>query len=84
MTDAELARFFLSLVLVLAAAMGSGRLFERMKLPRVIGEIAGGLLLGPSVLGLVSAEGGGANRGGGLGAARPDRRSSFRETELGY
>jgi len=54
MTDAELARFFLALVLVLSAALAGGHVFERLKLPRVIGEIAGGVLLGPSVLGLAA------------------------------
>lgn len=56
MNDSELARFFLSLVLLLSAALGGGHLFERLKLPRVIGEIAGGIVLGPSVLGLISLD----------------------------
>lgn len=56
MSDSELARFFLSLVLVLFVALAGGHLFERLKLPRVIGEIAGGLLLGPSVLGVISRD----------------------------
>jgi Kef-type K+ transport system membrane component KefB len=55
-TDSELARFFLSLVLLLVGALGGGHLFERLKLPRVIGEIAGGIVLGPSVLGAISHE----------------------------
>jgi Kef-type K+ transport system membrane component KefB len=54
--DAELARFFLSLVLLLVGALVGGQLFERLRLPRVIGEIAGGIALGPSVLGLVSSD----------------------------
>jgi Kef-type K+ transport system membrane component KefB len=54
MTDAELARFFLALVLVLSAALAGGHAFERLKLPRVVGEIAGGVVLGPSLLGLVA------------------------------
>ena len=56
MNDSELARFFLSLVLLLVGALGGGRIFERLRLPRVIGEIADGIVLGPSVLGLVSPE----------------------------
>lgn len=36
-------------MLVLTAALASGHLFERLKLPRVIGEIAGGIVLEPSV-----------------------------------
>ncbi len=56
MSDAELARMFLSLVLLLSAALAFGHLFERMRLPRVIGEISGGLLLGPTVLGSVAPD----------------------------
>jgi Kef-type K+ transport system membrane component KefB len=56
MTDADLARFFLALVLVLTAALAGGHVFERLKLPRVIGEIAGGIVLGPSLLGLAAPE----------------------------
>jgi Kef-type K+ transport system membrane component KefB/mannitol/fructose-specific phosphotransferase system IIA component (Ntr-type) len=45
------ARFILQLgVLVLAAKMG-GRFFSRWQLPRVLGELAAGLLVGPYLLG---------------------------------
>jgi Kef-type K+ transport system membrane component KefB len=53
MTDAELSRLLLGLVCLLALALGFGRFFERLFMPPVIGDIAAGLLLGPSVLGLV-------------------------------
>jgi Kef-type K+ transport system membrane component KefB len=43
-------------VLLLSAALAGGYLFERFKLPRVIGEIVGGIMLGPSVLGLISLD----------------------------
>ena len=56
MSDAELARLFLALVLLLSAALAGGHVFERLRLPRVIGEICGGLLLGPSVLGVVTPD----------------------------
>ncbi|MCR4267615.1 cation:proton antiporter [Nitratireductor sp. ZSWI3] len=56
MNDAELARFFLSLVLLLFAALGGGFVFERLRLPRVIGEISGGIVLGPSILGVISRD----------------------------
>lgn len=56
MSDTELARFFLSLVLVLFSALAGGQLFERVRLPRVVGEITGGLVLGPSVLGVISPD----------------------------
>jgi len=52
MTDAELSRLLLGLVCLLTLALGFGRLFERLLMPPVVGEIAAGLLLGPSVLGL--------------------------------
>ncbi len=48
------ARFILQLgVLVFVAKMG-GRLFHRWKLPRVLGEVASGLLVGPFLLGGLS------------------------------
>lgn len=56
MSDSELARFFLSLVLLLVGALAGGLVFERLKMPRVIGEIMGGIVLGPSVLGLIAPE----------------------------
>lgn len=51
MTDVELGRLLLSLVSLLTFALLFGRLFERLSMPPVIGEIVGGLILGPSVLG---------------------------------
>jgi K+:H+ antiporter len=40
----------LALALLLLSAHGVGHLFARLRQPRVIGEIVGGLLLGPTVL----------------------------------
>ncbi len=56
MSDTELARFFLSLVLVLIGAMSAGHLFKRLRLPRVVGEICGGIILGPSVFGFMAPQ----------------------------
>ena len=56
MTDVELGRLLLSLVSLLTFALLFGRLFERLSMPPVIGEILGGLILGPSVLGLLLPE----------------------------
>lgn len=42
---------FLSLVLVICVARFMGMLFKKMKQPPVMGEVIGGILLGPSVLG---------------------------------
>ncbi len=52
----ELTRFFIALVLLLLTAHLLGFLFYELKLPRVIGEILGGLLLGPTVLRYFSPE----------------------------
>jgi Kef-type K+ transport system membrane component KefB len=49
-TDIDLARLLIALA-VLVAAHGVGALFARFKQPPAIGEIVGGLLLGPSALG---------------------------------
>lgn len=51
LTTPELTRIFLVLVVLLFSAHTLGYLFQRIKLPRVVGEIGGGLLLGPTVLG---------------------------------
>jgi Kef-type K+ transport system membrane component KefB len=50
-TDADTAHVLLALVMLLTAAHGCGYLFARFRQPRVIGEILGGLLLGPTVFG---------------------------------
>jgi len=51
MDGMELSRIFVAIVAVLAAAIAGGFAFQLVRLPRVVGEIAGGLLLGPTVLG---------------------------------
>ncbi|MGW1812899.1 cation:proton antiporter [Streptomyces sp. NPDC002125] len=53
MSQTELFRVLLALALLLFAAHAVGRLFARFRQPPVIGEILGGLLLGPTVLGQV-------------------------------
>lgn len=50
-SESEVSQFFFALVLLLFFAHGFGYLFKRLRLPVVVGEIAGGLLLGPSCLG---------------------------------
>src|SRR5688572_7358023 len=54
LSEHELTRFFVAVVALMACAHLVGSLFGRLKMPRVIGEIAGGLLLGPTVLGAIS------------------------------
>ncbi|HEX4919192.1 MAG TPA: cation:proton antiporter, partial [Candidatus Bathyarchaeia archaeon] len=51
LSNLELTRFFIALVLLLFSANVCSFLFDKIKLPRVIGEIFGGLLLGPTVFG---------------------------------
>ncbi|MFT2015405.1 cation:proton antiporter [Streptomyces sp. 796.1] len=46
--------FFLGVAAVLLASYGMGVLAERLGQPRVIGEIAAGILLGPTLLGSVA------------------------------
>jgi len=52
-SSADIARFVLGLAALLLMAHGGGALFRKARQPAVIGEILGGLMLGPSVLGLV-------------------------------
>ncbi len=51
LNNLELTRFFFALVLLLAFSNFFGYVFHKYKLPKVIGEIFGGFLLGPTVLG---------------------------------
>ena len=46
MTDLELGRLLVALVSLLMMALACGRLFERLSMPHVVGEIVGGLVLG--------------------------------------
>ena len=50
----ELARLLLALTLLLVAAHAFGYLANRIGQPRVIGEILGGLLLGPTLFGALA------------------------------
>lgn len=56
MLDHELSRFLLSLVLLLFFALSIGHIFSLFGLPRVIGEICAGLILGPSLLGFFAPD----------------------------
>lgn len=51
LASADLSRFLLSMVLLLGCANLLGYIAERLSIPRVIGEVAGGLVLGPTCLG---------------------------------
>jgi Kef-type K+ transport system membrane component KefB len=51
LATSDVARLLVALSVLLIAAHGLGALFARLRQPRVIGEIVGGLLLGPTALG---------------------------------
>jgi Kef-type K+ transport system membrane component KefB len=53
LSNADVTHLLLALVLLLVAAHGLGRLFTRLHQPKVVGEILGGLLLGPTLFGLL-------------------------------
>jgi Kef-type K+ transport system membrane component KefB len=52
--DADLARLLVALGVLLIAAHGMGSLFARFGQPPAIGEIVGGILLGPTALAAIS------------------------------
>jgi Kef-type K+ transport system membrane component KefB len=54
LSNQEITLFFLAIVLLLLFAHALGFVFQRLSMPRVIGEIVGGLLLGPTCLGRLS------------------------------
>jgi len=53
LSNADLVHLLLALLLLLLAAHGLGLLFVRLRQPKVAGEILGGLLLGPTLFGLL-------------------------------
>ncbi len=56
MSNAEFGSLTLLLFLLLASAHAFGHLFERLRQPRVIGEILAGVVLGPSLLGRLAPQ----------------------------
>lgn len=56
LSNIELTRFFFAIILLLVSAHFFGYLLQRFKMPRVIGEIIGGLILGPTLLGFFFPE----------------------------
>jgi Kef-type K+ transport system membrane component KefB len=49
-----LTQLFIQLLVVIAAAQGMGRVFRAFGQPSVVGEMAAGILLGPSLLGMLA------------------------------
>ncbi len=56
LSNYELTRFFFALVLLLLSSLWFGYIFKKFKMPKVIGEILGGLVLGPSLLGYLAPD----------------------------
>ena len=56
MSEDAVARMLIALTLILVMAHAVGHLFARMRQPAVIGEIVGGLVLGPTVLGQLAPD----------------------------
>ena len=55
-SDMDLARLLVALAVLLIAAHGVGGLFARLGQPPAIGEILGGILLGPTVLAAIAPQ----------------------------
>ena len=51
-----LSRFLVQLILILAASQIVGRLLRSIRQPQVVGEVLAGILLGPSLFGLIYPE----------------------------
>lgn len=56
LNEANLGHIFLAILALLFFAHLFGHIFSKLHLPRVIGEICGGIFLGPSGLGMMSPE----------------------------
>src|SRR2546421_8627190 len=54
LSDVEVTRLLVAIVGLLGLAHFMGSVFGRLRMPRVIGEIAGGLVLGPTLLGAIA------------------------------
>ena len=54
MSAADFGQFVLTIAVLLAAVHGLGLLAERLKQPRIVGEILAGILLGPFALKLLA------------------------------
>jgi Kef-type K+ transport system membrane component KefB len=54
MSVVEFGHFVLTIAILLGAVHGLGYLAERLKQPRIVGEVLAGILLGPFVLKLLA------------------------------
>jgi Kef-type K+ transport system membrane component KefB len=56
MSNSDFTHLLLAIAHLLVAAHAGGYVFNQLRLPRVIGEICGGFVLGPTVLGYLSPD----------------------------
>lgn len=54
--NSPLGQLFLQLIVIIAASRLAGKLFSRLGQPAVVGEMAAGILLGPSLFGLLAPD----------------------------
>src|SRR4051794_5070070 len=54
--DEPVSRLFLQLLVIIVACRAMGALFVRLGQPSVVGEMAAGILLGPSLFGLLAPD----------------------------
>ena len=52
----EIVQIFLNIVVILASAKVLGQVFRRMKQPALIGEILAGMILGPTLFGIIHTD----------------------------
>lgn len=52
----EIEQVFLNIVIILAAARLLGEVFRRMKQPALVGELLAGMILGPSLFGIIHTD----------------------------
>lgn len=52
----EIMEIFLAIIVIFASARVLGQVFRKMKLPALIGEILAGMILGPSLFGILQAD----------------------------
>ncbi len=56
LSTTDIAHILVAIATLLVAAHGVGSLFVRIRQPRAIGEVVGGLLLGPTLLGIIAPD----------------------------
>ena len=52
----EIAYFLLSIIVIITSASLLGKVFSKLKQPALVGELLAGMILGPSLLGLIHTE----------------------------